>query len=195
MSLLTAKGLRRSGFQFAACGRWEEAFPADAANMAALEKWLTSAGEDVAVEALFCDAAGVLQGFMGFRRDYRSTADRIGFWMAVLAASNAADTQLPRDIWDAWLRLLGVPRLHIDRADEVVLGVFNQWNSAVPYVLHANRLTPSDMVAGPDWIRSGATAPICRENVWWKPERIWLADVVSHLDGDRYFLDGDLLPS
>jgi hypothetical protein len=194
MNLLTATGLRRSGVQFASGGRWEEAFSADDASVGAVERWLAAADRDVAVEALFCDAAGDLQGFMGFRRCLDETEDRITFWRGILAASKALETRKPEDNWKAWLKLLSTPSLLDNPADEIALGVFNKWPSAVPIVLRSERLTENHIAGGPDWVRQGSTAPICREYVWWKPERIWLADVVSHREGEGYFLDPNLLP-
>ena len=194
MNLLTATGLRRSGFQFASGGRWEEAFSTDDASVGALERWLAAADKDIAVEALFCDAADVLRGFMGFRRCLDEIEDRITFWTCVLAASKAMETRMPEDNWKAWLKLLDMPSLLDNPTDEIVLGVFNKWHSAVPFALRSERLTDNDIAVGPDWIRQGSIAPICREYVWWKPERIWVADVVSHREGGRYFLDPNILP-
>jgi len=70
----------------------------------------------------------------------------------------------------------------------------NQWNSAGPVLLHTERLTENDLHHGPDWIRQGATAPICREQQWAAPEDFWIADVVSHKEQERYVLDHWLLP-
>jgi hypothetical protein len=194
MNLLTATGLTRSGFQFASGGRWEEAFSTDDASGRPLARWLAAADKDIAVEALFCDVAGVLKDFMGFRRCLDEIEDRITFWTCVFSASMAMEMRKPEDNWKAWLNLLDRPSLLDNPANEIVLGVFNKWHSAIPFALNTERLTDDDIAVGPDWIRQGSIAPICREYVWWKPERIWVADVVSHREGERYFLDSNLLP-
>jgi hypothetical protein len=160
----------------------------------AVDDWLAAADKDVAIEALYCDSSGALQGFIGFRRCLEPAEDRRVFWLKVLESSRTLKNRNPKDNMTAWLELTGQPSLLDTPADGIELGVFNRWNSAGPIALHSDRLTREDFEIGPDWIRRGSTAPICREHFWRKPERIWVADVVSRQERGRYVLDSNLLP-
>jgi hypothetical protein len=117
-----------------------------------------------------------------FRRCLEAVEDRGLFWLKVLESSRSPKN--PKDNITEWLELISQPSLLDTPADGIELGVFNQWHSAGPMALHSNRLTRKDLQIGPEWISRGSTAPICREHFWQRPERIWVADVVSRREGD-----------
>jgi hypothetical protein len=186
--------LSRSGIQLASKGRWENAFTADFTSADAVNDWITTADKDVAIEALYCDGTGALQGFIGFRRCLERSDDRRAFWLKALESSKAFKDRNPKDDMTAWLDLIGQPSLLDTPPDGIELGIFNQWHSSGPIALHSDRLTREDFATGPDWIRQGSTAPICREHFWRKPERIWVAEVVSRQERGRFVMDSNLLP-
>jgi len=194
MKLLECTGLRRFGIQLASRGEWENSFVVDHASPQDTKEWVAAAGEDVAIESLFCNASGDRRGFIGFRRLFERTRDRCDFWLDIIEKTRPLELQGPKEHITAWLELLGQPSLLESPAQGVELGVWNQWNSAGPVTLHSGRLTESDLQHGPDWIRQGATAPIIREHYWEVPGDFWIADVVSHKEQKRYVLDPWLLP-
>ncbi len=194
MKLLESAGLNRFGIQLASRGEWENSFAADHASSQVAKEWIAAAGKNVAIESLFCDASGDRRGFIGFRRSFEHTRDRCDFWLDVVEKTKPLELNGPREHIAVWLGLLGQPSLLDSPAKRVELGVWNQWNSAGPVLLHTERLTENDLHHGPDWIRQGATAPICREQQWAAPEDFWIADVVSHKEQERYVLDHWLLP-
>jgi len=194
MKLLETAALRRSGIQLASRGEWENCFGVDPAKSQGHKEWIVAAGEDIAIESLFCDASGELRGFIGFRRSLGPTRDRSDFWLNVIEKTKPLELQGPHEHIAAWLEILGQPSMLEDPAHGVELGVFNQWNSAGPVTLHSDRLTEDDLQHGPDWILRGATSPICREYHWVAPADFWVADVVSHKEQERYVLDSWLLP-
>ncbi len=194
MNLLKQTGLTRSGIQLASRGEWEKAFAVGRADLDAIREWVATADEDVAVECVFSDHSGELCGFIGFRQRLASVGDRCDFWLNVIERTKPIESQGPREHIALWLEILDQPSLLESPAQVIKLGVFNQWVSAGPVSFHAGHLTPSDVELGPDWIRHGATAPICREYAWVTPANFWMAEVVSHLDQGRYVVDPQLLP-
>lgn len=191
MTFLDEPGLVRAGFQFSTGGRWEAAHAFDPANPASFDLWLEGAVLDVAVEAVFRDAENRLRGFIGLRRSI--DRDRATFWRALIAAA-APPFAGPRATLLSWLEHDDKPSLLEDPPDGIELGVFNQWQSAGSIALPFGRLTDAQWVTGPAWLRDGASAPICREQFWRRPEKIWIADVVSHPDDDRHVLGAALRP-
>ena len=194
MKLLECTNLRRFCIQLASHGEWENAFIVGRASPQVVTKWVAAAGEDVAIESLFCNASGDNRGFMGFRRSFEHSRDRCDFWLNVIETTKQLESQGPMGHLSAWLEILGQPSLLDSPAQGVELGVWNQWNSAGPVSLHSDRLTENDLQNGPDWIRQGATAPIVREHYWDVPGDFWIADVVSHKEQERHVLDSWLLP-
>lgn len=194
MKLLECTGLRRFGIQLASCGEWENWFGADDVSSEAAEEWLAAADKDVAIESLFCDVAGGVRGFIGFRRFLENTPERCDYWLEVIERTKPLGLHGPEEHIALWLEILDQPSLLDTPAQGVELGVFNQWFSAGPISLHSDRLTGDDLQRGPDWLRRGATAPICREYQWATPADFWIADVVSNKEQDRYVLNRQLLP-
>ncbi len=192
MTFLDEPGLVRSGFQFATEGRWETAHAFDSANPAPFEAWIAGAALDVAIEAVFRDREDSLRGFVGLRRTI--DGDRATFWRALIAAT-APPSAGARATLMSWLTHVGKPTLLDAPPDSIELGVFNQWKSAGAIALPVGGLTDAQWANGPAWLRDGATAPICREQVWRRPEKIWVADVVSRPDGDRHVLNPALRPA
>jgi hypothetical protein len=194
MTLLESTGLKRFGIQLASRGEWENSFAADHANSQVAREWIAAAGKDVAIESLFCDALGDRKGFIGFRRSFEHTRDRCDFWLDVIENTKPLESHGPKKHIALWLEFLGQPSLLDSPATRVELGVWNQWKSAGPVLLHSERLTENDLLHGPNWIRQGATAPICRERQWASPGGFWIADVVSRKEQERYVLAPWLLP-
>ncbi len=194
MKLLEVRKLRRSGIQLASGGHWENAFQIDFANREAIARWLSSADSDVAIEVIFFDQSETLAGFIGFRRIIEIADERVAFWQDILESLKDLGSEGPDVHLRACLMQLGHPPLLATSADGIELGVFNQWRSAGSIRLGSNRLTLQEREDGPDWIRRGATATICREYFWNSPEQIWIADAVSHLDSGRHILNAELLP-
>jgi hypothetical protein len=192
MTFLDEPGLVRSGFQFATEGRWETAHAFDPASPASFDSWLEGAALDVAVEAVFRDSDNQLRGFIGLRRS--TGLNRAAFWRALLAATAPPDAGV-RATLQSWLEHDGQPTLLDAPPDSIELGVFNQWRSAGAIALGPGGLTGAQWATGPAWLRDGATAPICREQSWRRPEKIWIADVVSQPDGDRHVLAPSLPPA
>jgi hypothetical protein len=194
MKLLARRDPKRTGIQIASRGEWEKAFAVGQADAAAIREWVATADEDVAVECVFSDPSGELCGFIGLRQRLALVGDRCDFWLNVIERTKPIESQGPREHIALWLEILNRPSLLESPAQVIKLGVFNQWISAGPVSLHSGHLTPRDVELGPDWIRHGATAPICREYEWVTPANFWMAEVVSNLDQGRYVIDTRLLP-
>jgi hypothetical protein len=194
MKWLAQDNLTRSSVQLASDGRWENAFPAESADTGTLRRWLATSGSNVAIESVYCDQGGALKGFFGFRQILESPEERTSFWQAVVEACAAFQSRAPRQQLVSWLDLLGKPSLLEMQPAGTQVGVFNQWLSAGPVTLRGERLDAADMQAGPDWLRNGATAPICREHFWMMPERFWVAEASSVMDGARYRIDPSIVP-
>jgi hypothetical protein len=109
MNLMMRTGLKRSGIQLASSGRWESALSVERMSPSAVNDWLAAAGKDVAVEALYVDGSGDLQGFIGFRRCLEAVEDRGVFWLKVLESSRTPKN--PKDNMTEWLALIGQPSL------------------------------------------------------------------------------------
>ena len=165
----------------------------DPADPAAFDLWLSAAAADVAVEAVYRDTEGRLRGFVGLRRSIGPGPDRAAFWRALLASSSSP-SEGPRATLLSWLKHDGKPTLLDDPPDGIELGVFNQWKSAGAIALPFGRLSDAQWATGPAWLRDGASAPFCREQSWRRPEKFWVAEVVSHPDGDRHVLAPALRP-
>ncbi len=187
--------LARTSVQLASEGRWEEAVPIERTDPDALRHWLVKTGPNVAIESVYCDEASNLNGFFGFRRIIEDTDQRVSFWLSVVASSETYQSQAPGEQLAAWLSLLDVPSLLTSEPAGTQLGVFNQWLSAGPVALNKNKLAGEDIKSGPAWIRDGATAPICQEQFWLAPERVWVAETASCLDKGRYRIEPSILPS
>ena len=195
MNWLETENLTRSGLQLACDGRWEDAIPVEQTDPAILRDWLTDTGSNIAIESVYRDASGALQGFFGFRRVLRNSNQRSSFWRDILTASAAYQSRAPAEQLAAWLALLDAPSLLSLPPEGIQLGVFNQWLSAGPVTLHHDRLDRTDIESGPAWLRNGATAPICHERYWLAPERIWIAQSASRIGSDgRHRLDPKFLP-
>jgi len=194
-SWLTNRDSIRSSIQLASNGRWEDALLIEQTGTEALLTWLEGAGANVAIESVYGDEHGNFSGFFGFRRQIENANLRKTFWQVVIAHSQKLNAQTPADQLAAWLSLLGVPALTTSEPDGVQLGVFNQWLSAVPVDLKGERLTASDLNNGPDWLRGGATAPICKECFWLSPERVWIAELASVENAGTHVLEPHLLPN
>ncbi|MBW6496494.1 MAG: hypothetical protein K0B16_18450 [Burkholderiaceae bacterium] len=194
MKWLDHENLVRSSVQLASDGRWEDAVPIESTDRHALHRWLAESGPNVAIESVYCDASGDLQGFFGFRRIFEDTEERTSFWEGVVQATEAYQSVAPRQQLVAWLGLLRVPSMLEASPSGTQLGVFNQWQSAGPVTLRGTRLNEADIASGPDWLRSGATAPICREHYWMTPQRVWVAETLTVLGGGRYWVDPSALP-
>jgi hypothetical protein len=186
MKMLECTDLRRFRIQLASRGEWENWFDVDHANSQVAEEWVAAADKDLAIESVFCDASGGLRGFVGFRRSLEHTRARCDFWLDVIEKTKPLELHGPKEHVAAWLEILGQPSLLNGPAQGVELGVFNQWKSTGPVTLHSDRLTEADLRHGPDWIRHGATSPICLEHHWVAPADFWIAEVVSHKEQDRY---------
>lgn len=195
MKWLGKVDLTRTSVQLASEGRWEDAVPADRTDPDALRRWLVEAGPNVAIESVYCDEAGNLKGFFGFRRVIEIADQRLSFWQNVVTASAPYQSQAPGEQLAAWLALLDVPSLLNLEPSGTQLGVFNQWLSAGPVTLHGNKLEREDVNSGPAWIRDGATAPICREQSWLAPVRVWVAETASSDNNGCYRIEPSLLPS
>lgn len=194
MKWLDNENLVRSSVQLASDGRWEDAVPIENTDPLALRRWLAESRPDVAIESVYRTASGSLQGFFGFRRIFEDTEERASFWEGVVKATEAHQSLAPGQQLAAWLGLLGVPSMLKATPSGTQLGVFNQWLSAGPVTLRGTRLIQADVASGPDWLRIGATAPICREHYWMTPERVWVAETLSVLEGGRYRIDPSVLP-
>jgi len=194
MEWLGKDNLTRTSIQIAAEARWEDAVSVEQTDIDALRRWFVDAGPNVAIEGVYCDEARNFVGFFGFRRIIEDADQRISFWLSVIAASKAYQMQAPCHQLAAWLSLMGVPSPFSSAPAGTQLGVFNQWLSAGPVNLNDGRLERQDVNAGPAWIREGATAPICKEQFWLAPERVWIAQSVSRFDKGRYRIDPHLLP-
>jgi hypothetical protein len=68
MKWLDHENLVRSSVQLASDGRWEDAVPIESTDPHALRRWLAGSGPNVAIESVYCNTSGGLQGFFGFRR-------------------------------------------------------------------------------------------------------------------------------
>ena len=194
MEWLDNENLVRSSVQLASDGRWDDAVPIERTDCHALRRWLAESGPNVAIESVYCNASGDLQGFFGFRRIFEVAEERASFWEGVVKATEAYQSLAPGQQLAAWLGLLGVPSMLEATPSGTQLGVFNQWLSAGPVTLRGTRLREADIVSGPDWLRTGATAPICREHYWMTPERVWIAETLSVRKGGRYQVDPSVLP-
>ena len=194
MKWLNHENLIRSSVQLASDGRWEDAVPIKSTDPHALRRWLAESGPDVAIESVYCDASGGLHGFFGFRRVLEDAEERASFWEGVVKATESYQVLAPGQQLAAWLGLLDVPSMLEATPSGTQLGVFNQWLSAGPVTLRGTRLREADIVSGPDWLRTGATAPICREHYWMTPERLWIAETLSVRKGGRYQVDPSVLP-
>jgi hypothetical protein len=194
MTLLDHRGLTQSGVQLAADDRWENAIVPEKMSPDSLRDWLSAAGADVAMECLYCDRAGAIRGFIGFRRCLAAVEDRCRFWRDAVAASPPGTGRGPSAQLRLWLKMPGCPSAIDTEPSGTALGVFNQWLSAVPVQLRADRLADSDLRDGPGWLRTGASAPICRERYWKVPDLVWVAEVVSHFENGVHLLDPSLLP-
>ncbi len=195
MEWLGNEALRRSSVQLALDGRWEEAISVAEMDSDSLRDWLVGAGVNIAIESVYCDDAGNLRGFFGFRQNIENAHQRLAFWRDVVAASSNYEFRAPGEQLAAWLALLGEPPLLSTEAAGTKLGVFNQWLTAGSVPLDRVRLDESDVSSGPAWLRDGATAPICRELYWLAPERIWLAETACDRVDGLYRLDRSLLPA
>ncbi len=193
MNLLELTGLKRFEIQLARRGEWEDSFSVGGKDKQTINDWVAAAGKDVAIESLFCDAAGELKGFIGFRRCLEEENDRLNFWTDVIAKAKQMTAQDPREHAAAWLAHLDQPSRLESAPDKFEMGVWNQWISAGSVLLHSDRLTESALRSGPDWLRQGATAPICLERQWAVPDEFWIATVVSRKERGRHFLDSALL--
>jgi hypothetical protein len=194
MKWLDHDNLVRSGVQLASDGRWEDAVPIESTDPHALRRWLAERGPNVAIESVYSDASGSLQGFFGFRRIFEDAEERASFWEGVVKATEAYQSLAPGQQLAAWLGLLGVPSMLKATPSGTQLGVFNQWLSAGPVTLRGTRLNEVDIASGPDWLRIGATAPICRELYWMTPERVWVAEALSVREEGRYQVDPSVFP-
>lgn len=194
MKWLDRENLVRSSVQLASDGCWEDAVPIESADCHALRRWLAESGPNVAIESVYCNASGDLQGFFGFRRIFEAAEERASFWEGVVKATEAYQSLAPRQQLVAWLGLLGVPYMLEATPSGTQLGVFNQWLSAGPVTLRGTRLSEGDIASGPDWLRIGATGPICREHYWMTPERVWVAETLSALAGGRFRVDPSVFP-
>lgn len=194
MNWLDNVNLVRSSVQLASDGHWEDAVPIERTDPRALRRWLTESGSNVAIESVYCNASGSLHGFFGFRRIIKDAEERASFWEGMLKAADPYQSRAPGEQLAAWLGLLGVPSVLEATPAGTELGVFNQWLSAGPVKLPGTRLNEADIVSGPDWLRIGATAPICRERFWLAPERVWVAETLTFFEGGRYRVDPSVLP-
>lgn len=194
MNWLDHENLVRSSVQLASDGRWEDAVSIERTDPCALRRWLADSGSNVAIESVYCNASGSLQGFFGFRRIFEDAEERASFWEGTVKATEEYQSLPPGEQLAAWLGLFGVPSMLEAKPAGTQLGVFNQWLSAGPVKLPGTRLNKADIVSGPDWLRTGATAPICRERYWLAPERVWVAETLTFYDGARYRVDPSVLP-
>jgi hypothetical protein len=194
MNILSEIDLQHRHLQIATAGRWEEALLIAADSVIDLARWFEQADDDVAIESVFCDQVGNLLGFVGFRKKISPHDKRRDFWMNVLHVMASIELQGPAAHLGAWLHLLEVGGLP-DNPDGVEIGVFNQWRSAGTITPRSDRWAAYEIQNGPEWLRKGATAPICRESYWMIPERVWVASVVSHEIGGRHFIDPECLQS
>ncbi len=194
MKWLDHDNLVRSSVQLASDGRWEDAVPIESADPLALRRWLAESGPNVAIESVYRNASNGLHGFFGFRHILEDAEERESFWEGVVKATAAYQSLAPGRQLAAWLGMLGVPSMLEATPSGTQLGVFNQWLSAGPVALRGTRLSEADVASGPYWLRIGATAPICREHYWMTPERVWVAETLSVLEGGRYRIDPSVLP-
>jgi hypothetical protein len=192
MERLVSGDVSVAGLQLASQGSWEDAFKVDGASKHQLDDWLTAAGPDVAIEAIFHDSSKTICGFVGLRGEIADSVGRLEFWRSLLEQTKPARGHSISQLVDAWV---GQDRSFLNREpDRRELGVFNQWRSAGAVILESDRLTASDFKTGPVWLTNGATAPICLELVWKASVEFWVAEVVSHLEGGRHFLNSKFCP-
>ena len=149
MKWLDHENLVRSSVQLASDGRWEDAVPIESTDPHALRRWLAESGPNVAIEGVYCNASGGLQGFFGFRRIFEDVEERASFWEGVVKATEAYQSLAPGQQLAAWLGLLGVPSMLKATPSGTQLGVFNQWLSAGPVTLRGTRLNEADIASGP----------------------------------------------
>jgi hypothetical protein len=79
MEWLGNEALRRSSVQLALDGRWEEAISVAEMDSDSLRDWLVGAGVNIAIESVYCDDAGNLRGFFGFRQSIDNAHQRLSF--------------------------------------------------------------------------------------------------------------------
>ena len=185
MKWLDRNNLVRSSVQLASDGRWEDAFPIEGTDPHESRCWLAESGPNVAIESVYLDRPGFLQSFFGFRCIFEDAEERASFWEAVVTATAGYQSRDPGQQLVAWLDLLRVPSMLETKPAGTQLGMFNQWLSAGPLTLHRDRLNEADVTSGPDWLRVGATAPICREHYWMTPEQVWVAETLNVREAGR----------